>query len=282
MNGDILKPDEFQPRKVRLSDYETGFLLFVLATLLCFLMYPYFHLSNLIMIYLLEVMITAVDCGRGPAVLNSLLNVLAFDFFFVPPRFSFTVEEAQYIVTFIVMFLVALVISHLTNRLRQQALLARIQERQATALHGLSRQLASTRGMKEIFQVAVKYLSEIFDCPVMALRLNEQDKFEVAAGDLSSILHQDIMKEINIARQAYNTGQITGVGTQSSLTTENLYIPIRATDYISGILVLRPSDREQFQYPRQLTLLESLVKQIALTLEVEHINESKKFREMEA
>ena len=66
MNGDILKPDEFQPRKVRLSDYETGFLLFVLATLLCFLMYPYFHLSNLIMIYLLEVMITAVRLWARP------------------------------------------------------------------------------------------------------------------------------------------------------------------------------------------------------------------------
>ncbi len=117
-----------RPPKIPLSDYGAGLLLFILATLLCFLMFPYFHLSNLIMVYLLGVMITAASCGRGPAILGSLLSVLAFDFFFVPPRFSFTVEEAQYIVTFIVMFLVALVISHLANRLRQQAQVARLQE----------------------------------------------------------------------------------------------------------------------------------------------------------
>ena len=102
----------FPPKHIPLSDY-VGLLYFILATAICFLMYPYFHLSNLIMVYLLGVMITAMECGRGPAILNSLLSVLAFDFCFVPPRWSFTVEEAQYIVTFAVMFLVAVVISHL-------------------------------------------------------------------------------------------------------------------------------------------------------------------------
>ena len=142
-------PYTIRPQKIPLSDYGAGLLFFILASLLCFLMFPYFHLSNLIMVYLLGVMITAASCGRGPAILTSLLSVLAFDFFFVPPRFSFTVEEAQYIVTFVVMFLVALVISHLANRLRQQAQIARSQERQATAMHGLSRQLAGTRGTGE-------------------------------------------------------------------------------------------------------------------------------------
>ena len=124
-------------------------------------MYPYFDLSNLIMVYLLGVVLTATGCGRGPAILSSLLSVLAFDFFFVPPRFSFTVEEAQYVVTFVVMCLVGLVISHLAAGMRQQATLARLQERQAAAMHGLSRQLASTRGVESILQVAVRYIAEI-------------------------------------------------------------------------------------------------------------------------
>ena len=95
-----------RPERVPLSDYGAAVLYLVLATLACFAMYPYFHLSNLIMVYLLGVMLTATECGRGPAILSSLLSVLAFDFFFVPPRFSFNVEEAQYIVTFVVMCLV--------------------------------------------------------------------------------------------------------------------------------------------------------------------------------
>ena len=138
-----------RPKKIPLSDYGTGLMLFILANGLCFLMHPYFDLSNLIMVYLLGVMLTAMYCGRLPAILISLLSVLAFDFFFVPPRFSFTVEDSQYIVTFIVMFLAALLISHLATLMRQQAEVARLQERQAAAMHGLSRQLASTRGMEK-------------------------------------------------------------------------------------------------------------------------------------
>ncbi len=270
------EPYTIHPQKIRLSDYGAGLLLFILATLLCFLMYPYFHLSNLIMVYLLGVMITATSCGRGPAILGSFLSVLAFDFFFVPPRFSITVEEAQYIVTFIVMFLVALVISHLANRLRQQVEVARYQERQASAMHGLSRQLASTRGMEKIFQVAVQYISEIFDCQCIAMVPNSQVRFNVIAGDPSSVFHHDVVKEIQIAHTAFNTGQMAGLGTQTSQASENLYVPIRAGDFTLGVLVLRPADRDRFRHPEQIYLLESLVKQIALALEVEHLAGSEK------
>ena len=146
-----------------------GFVYFILATGLAFLMYPYFDLPNLIMVYLLGVMVTAVQCGRGPAILNSLLSVLAFDFCFVPPRWSFTVEEAKYFVTFGVMFLVAVVISHLTSLIRRQAEAARLQERQTAAMQALSRELAGTRGVEKILQVAVQHISEIFECQVVAL-----------------------------------------------------------------------------------------------------------------
>src|SRR5262245_63510239 len=162
--GYVIRPDG-----VALSDYGSAMLYLVVATLVCFAMYPYFHLSNLIMVYLLGVTLTATECGRGPAILSSLLSVLAFDFFFVPPRFSFTVEDAQSIVTFAVMCLVGLVISHLAAGMRQQTALARLQERQATAMHGLSQQLASTRGVEKILEVAVRYISEIFDGDVVAL-----------------------------------------------------------------------------------------------------------------
>ena len=86
-----------QPKAIRRPEYEMGFFYFILATALSFLMYPYFELPNLIMVYLVGVMVTAIYCGRGPAILISLLSVLAFDFFFVPPRFTFAVEENQYI-----------------------------------------------------------------------------------------------------------------------------------------------------------------------------------------
>jgi two-component system, OmpR family, sensor histidine kinase KdpD len=258
-----------RPERVPLSDYGAAVLYLVLATLACFAMYPYFHLSNLIMVYLLGVMLTATECGRGPAILSSLLSVLAFDFFFVPPRFSFTVDEAQYIVTFVVMCLVGLVISHLAAGMRQQAMLARVQERQAEAMHGLSRQLASARGVDKILEVAVRYVSEIFDGEVLAMLPDEKRKLRVAAGDVSSVIQKDVVSHMNVARSAYEGGQMAGWGTGSSPTTEVLYVPLQTADTPTGVLALRPRDPERFLLREQVTLLESLAKQVALALEVE-------------
>jgi len=70
-----------------------AFIYLILATGLAFLMYPYFDLPNIIMVYLLGVMATAIHWRSGAAILNSLLSVLAFDFCFVPPRWSFTVKK---------------------------------------------------------------------------------------------------------------------------------------------------------------------------------------------
>ena len=201
-----------QPKPFRWPDYEIGLIYVAVATGVCFLMYPYFDLPNLIMVYLLAVMGTAVQCGRGPAILNALLGVLAFDFSFVPPRWSFTVEDAKYVVTFVVMFLVAVVIGHLTSLIKRQAEAARLQERQTAVMHALSRQLASSRGVEKILQVAVQHISAIFQCEVVALLPDETQRLHAVAGDLDSVFHQHILKEMSVAQWTYDKGRIAGWG----------------------------------------------------------------------
>jgi len=262
-----------QPKPVRLPGYEVGLLYVTLATGVCFLMYPYFDLPNLIMVYLLAVMVTAVHCGRGPAILNALLSVLTFDFCFVPPRWSFTVEDTRYFVTFAVMFLVAVVIGHLTSLIKRQAEAARLQERQTAAMHALSRELAGTRGVEKILQVAVQHISAIFQCQVVALLPDKNQQLHAVAGDMDSVFQQHILKEMSTAQRTYDEGQIAGWGIQDSQGAENLYVPLQAADVIVGVLALRPMDPESPQWllPEQLRLrfLESLGKQVALALSVE-------------
>jgi two-component system sensor histidine kinase KdpD len=230
------------------------------------------------MVYLLGVMATAIHCGRGPAILNSLLSVLAFDFFFVPPRWTFTVEEAKYLVTFAVMFLTAVVISYLGTLIKRQAEAARLQERQTAAMHALSGELAATRGVEKILQVAVKHISEIFQCEAVALLPDENGKLHVAAGDLASVFHQDILKELGVAQWAYDAGQMAGWGTQTMPDSPILSVPLQAADVTLGVLALRPRDPESEYWllPEQLRLrlLESLAKQVALALHVERLQET--------
>lgn len=282
ISGEPGEPQEtpvlVQPKGIRRPDYEIGLFIFILATGLSFLMFPYFNLSNLIMVYLVGVMITAMYCGRGPAILISFLSVLAFDFCFVPPRFTFAVEENHYILTFAVMFLLALVISQLTTLIRRQAEAARLQERQTAAMQVLSQQLASTRGVKQILQVAVQHIAEILGCQVVALLPDETGRLHVAAGDIASVFQKDIIKELSVAQRAYEAGKMAGWGTQDSPTAEILYVPLQATNATLGVLALRPRDPESEQWllPEQLRLrfLESLAKQVALALGVERLEQA--------
>ena len=271
-------PPQIQPKGIHRPEYEMALLYFVLATTLAFLMFPYFELPNLIMVYLVGVMVTAIQCGRGPAILNSILSVLGFDFFFVPPRFTFAVEENHYILTFGVMFLVALVISHLTTVIRRQAEAARLQERQTAAAYDLSRELAGTRDVKQILQAAVESIADILGCQVVALLPDDKARVRVAAGDLASVFHKDIVKELSVAQWTYENGQMAGWGTQNSPTSQILYVPLQATDATLGVLALRPRDPESPQWllPAQFRLrfLESLAKQVALALGVERLEKA--------
>jgi len=92
-----------------------------LCTAACFALYPFLSLNDLVMVYLVGTLVVALRGRRGPALFSSFLGVLCFNFFFVPPRFTFHVEHSQFVVTFAVMFAVALIISHLAVRARTQA-----------------------------------------------------------------------------------------------------------------------------------------------------------------
>lgn len=271
-------PVRLKPKSIRFHDFGMGLLYFILATALAFLIHPYLELSNLIMVYLVGVMVTAIHCGRGPAILNSALSVVSFHFIFVPVRYSFTLVETHYIFTFAVMFLVALVISHLTILLRQQAEAARLQERQTAAMHSLSQQLAHTRGVEKILQVAVQQIWEIFESQVVALLPDEKGNLSPAAGDLAAVFQKGLEKELTVAQWTFRTGQMGGWGTKISPDSPIFYIPLQAPTTVIGVLALRLKDPETelWLLPEQLRLrlLGSLAKQIALALEVERLEKT--------
>ncbi len=102
-------------------EYSLSLAAAALCTAACFALFSVSSLTDLVMVYLVGTLAVALRGRRGPALLSSLLGVLCFDYFFVPPRFTLHVEHPQYLVTFAVMFAVALLISHLALRVRAQA-----------------------------------------------------------------------------------------------------------------------------------------------------------------
>ena len=101
-----------------------------------------FELANIVMLFLLAVVFVAVRYGRGPAVMAAFLTVARSTFFYVPPRFTFSVSDAQYLLTFAVMLVVALVIGQMTAGLKFQARVATLREERVRALYEMSRDLS--------------------------------------------------------------------------------------------------------------------------------------------
>ncbi len=156
-----------------LFKWRAGYAWAIAATVICtaiaWFMLRHFELANLIMVYLLGVVVVAARYGRGPSVLSSFLSVVSFDFFFVPPRFSFAVSDTQYLITFAVMLAVALVISNMTVSIRHQAKIAGHRERRIASLYAMSRELAATRGEENLVHIAVKHVAEVFEAQAVVL-----------------------------------------------------------------------------------------------------------------
>src|SRR5688500_607990 len=91
------------------------------ATLIALGLDAYFHVVNVVLVYLLAVVLIALRWRRGPVIAIAVLNVAAFNFFFIPPRGTFHVEDPQYLLTFVMMLGVGLIVSGLTERVRARA-----------------------------------------------------------------------------------------------------------------------------------------------------------------
>jgi len=227
---------------------------------------------NLIMIYLVGVVLVAWRGGNGPSILASVVSVLAFDFFFVPPRFTFRVADSQYVLTFMVMLTVALIISHLTTRVKKQAETARLRERRTAALYALSCELASNRGADVLLQVAVRHIGEVFESQVIALLPNEQGRLVVRAGWPTPFVITP--KEQSVAQWVYDLGQIAGKGTDTLPASDTLYVPMMASGQPTGALGVRPKDPDRLLIPDQLHLLEAFAHQTGLALECDRLGET--------
>lgn len=143
--------------------YLWGIMLVAAATGLGLLLELDISPTNLVMIYLLAVVIAAVYLGQGPAILVSILGVLAFDYFFIPPYFTLAVSQTEYLITFSGLFLVGMVISALAVRAREQAEAAGRREAETAALYALSRDLAAADGLDAVLEAIRSHIRQTFD-----------------------------------------------------------------------------------------------------------------------
>src|SRR3984893_12943059 len=150
-------------------DYLRALAISGLCTALAFPLAPYFGLVNIVMLYLLATAIGALRLGRGPSVALATVNMLAFDFFFVPPLYSFDVEDARYLFTLGVMLVVALIIANLMVSIRLHREIADARERRTAVLYAMSRELAVATDAQAMTAAAVRHICAVFGSTAVVL-----------------------------------------------------------------------------------------------------------------
>jgi two-component system sensor histidine kinase KdpD len=243
------------------AQYASSAAVVLVSTALCWAMHGRFDRANLVMVYLLGVAFVASRYGRGPSVLAALLSVAAFDFFFVPPHLTLAVADTQYVVTFGVMLLVSVVISTLSVRVRAQADAARQRERRTQVLYALSRDLAAARTVEEVARAVSRHVEDVSGGPASVLVPGRAGGLGVASGPAADA------RETAVAQWALDHGRTAGLGTDTLPGASAVYLPLRGTQAVLGVLGVRPDPASLPLRPDQVDLLEALARQAASGLE---------------
>ena len=254
-----------QPVKIKAKEWYWCLGSVAIGTILSSLLFRYFDRTDIVMLYLLGIVVTSMRTGRWPALVATLLSVAAFDFFFVPPFYTFAVDDIHLLVTFCVMFIVAHVITQLTLQIREQADASRKRERNTAALYALSRQLARERKKDRIFDVTAKHISEVFLSQIVILVPDEQGNLTVLETRAGTFAVDQ--KELGVARWVFDNRHTAGLGTDTLPGAKALYLPMVASSGVVGVVGVLPENGEKGFDPEDIHFLESFTNQTAMAME---------------
>lgn len=221
------------------------------------------ELTNIVMLYLLGVVGVAWRFGRGPAACAAALNVLAFDFFFVLPTFSFAVSDVQYLLTFAVMLGVGLLVGQLTAGLRFAASVSAGREQRAQSLFELTRDLSAALQASQIESLGAAAVQRHYGGEARVLLTDGQDRL-VPPSELPEGF------DFSVADWAFRQGQSAGLTTATLSAQPWHYVPLIAPMRVRGVLALRPATPRSLVIPEQARQLETLARQIAIAIERVH------------
>lgn len=222
------------------------------------------QIIDLAMLFLLAVVFVAYRSSRGPALLACLLSIALFDFVFVPPYYTFDVRDKSYFLTFGVMLAVAMGMTQLTGRIREQAEEAREREQRTRRLYEMNRELAGAENLRAQVAIAERHISEAGSGEAL-VHLAEPWLDERAHQQRAAVFENVAVRVA--ATWATEYGESAGWGTSRCAEAEALVVPLRAATRTMGLVTVEPLSPEQLLSAKHRRDVEALVKQAATAFE---------------
>jgi two-component system, OmpR family, sensor histidine kinase KdpD len=232
------------------------------TTFIALQLFSFFDAPNLVALFMFTVVVVSLRLGRIAAIWSAVLSVTCFDFFFIPPRLSFAVTDVQYLFTFALFLVMALITNGLGSRLMAEARVARAGEQREAAAARVAHDLSGAIKIEQIVAICTDTFASLFDAKVALILPGSDDQLISAAADGFA--------DLTAARWAFDHVQSAGLGTPTLGSADTLYLPLKAPIRCRGILAIRPKDRRALERPDDKRLLEACGSSIALALERIH------------
>jgi two-component system sensor histidine kinase KdpD len=244
------------------AGYFAAFAITALCTLIGFPLSAHLDLSNIMMVYVLGTTLSGVGLGRGPAACNAVTNMLAFDYFFVPPTFSFDVQDTQYVFAMAVMLIVTLIVSQLTASVARHRALADLRERRTAVLYAMSRELVVASQAPAMAAAAVRHIGGVFQSQALVLIPGPDGKV-ASTHVLGPSCFGDALLLPRVDWDAVAEVAVRGTRVVGDL----VYQPIHGSGCIEGVIAVSSPLGERPFGAEHLELLDAFAVQLALSLQ---------------
>ncbi len=250
------------------SAYPVPLLIGLALTMSCLPLLPIVGYQAVGLVLLVYVAILPMLAGRGPVLVTAALMAVMWDFFFIPPRLTFSIGRIEDRLTFVLYFIVALTSSVLSTRIRLREKVIRRRERRTDALYRLAHDLGDAAELDAISVVVSERLGQMLDVDVCLMMPDADDK-QLSEIVLPGATYVPADKDVGVATWSYRNGKSAGNGTDTLPSADGTFHPLIVGDHVIGVLGLRL--RAQSQEAVDIVSLGSVLQQIARAIERERL-----------
>src|SRR5262245_20754590 len=246
------------------APYLIGTALVGVATAIGYVFDRQIDLPNISMIFIPVVLFSAIRHGLLPALWATLLSTLAYNFFFLEPLYTLTIEDPQNIVALVFLLVTAIIASQLAAQSRAQAQAARRQAASTAALYGFSRKLAGIGNMDDLLWAVAHQIALMLKAHVVLL-LPDGDDLIVRTG----YPPEDELDEADVAaaKWSWSRGQVAGRSSDTLPGAKRLFLPLRTERGLVGVMGLDRPNESTLLSPDERRLLDALADQAAVAIE---------------
>lgn len=254
--------------------YIIVFLLIIILTVIFYSVSHHIGYQTVSLLFLLTISILPLfNFGPGPILLAALSSAFSWDYFFIPPKFTFTIAKVEDTLMLIMYFIVASVAGLLTSKIRKQQLFLQQKEQRTSSLYNLTKELSSANTIDDIADVTVSQIRRTFESDVVIIFYESESKLRTKPHSASTLTLDD--NEWHIAQWVFMNGQKAGRFSNTLSLSNFTFYPLKTKSGTLGVVGVKTKNAQMFSFDQE-SLLDTFLTQIANAVEREYLNDAAK------